>query len=76
MVKDRPGHDWRYANDASRIGDDLGFAPKYGFATGHRTTIEWMLENEFWWRAIQDGSYRRYRKFLLPILLAISTFTG
>ncbi len=58
MVKDRPGHDWRYAIDASRIGDDLGFAPEYDFATGLRLTIEWMLENEAWWRAIQDGSYR------------------
>jgi dTDP-glucose 4,6-dehydratase len=58
MVKDRPGHDWRYAIDANRIRDDLGFVPEYDFATGLRLTIEWMLENESWWRAIQDGSYR------------------
>jgi len=57
-VKDRPGHDWRYAIDASRIKDELGFSPQYDFATGLRMTIDWMLDQESWWRAVMDGSYR------------------
>ena len=46
MVKDRPGHDWRYAIDSSRVRSELGFEPKYNFETGLRSTIEWMLDNE------------------------------
>jgi dTDP-glucose 4,6-dehydratase len=57
-VKDRPGHDWRYAIDASRVEHELGYAPKHDFATGIRATVAWMLENEAWWRAVMDGSYR------------------
>jgi len=57
-VKDRPGHDWRYAIDARRIKDELGFSPQYDFATGLRKTIDWMLDEESWWRAVMDGSYR------------------
>ena len=58
MVKDRPGHDWRYAIDASRIEQELGFTPAHDFASGLRKTVSWMLENEAWWRAILDDSYR------------------
>ncbi len=58
MVSDRPGHDWRYAIDASRMRDELGFDPEHDFASGLRATIDWMLENEDWWRAILDDSYR------------------
>ena len=57
-VKDRPGHDWRYAIDASRIRDELGFSPKHDFATGLSKTLTWMLGHETWWRAVMDGSYR------------------
>jgi dTDP-glucose 4,6-dehydratase len=60
MVKDRPGHDWRYAIDASRIETELGFTPSYDFASGLRKTVTWMLENEAWWRAILDESYRNW----------------
>ena len=60
MVKDRPGHDWRYAIDASRIKNELDFTPAYDFASGLRTTVTWMLENEAWWRAILDDSYRSW----------------
>ena len=56
MVKDRPGHDWRYAIDANRIQSELGFAPAYDFASGLRTTVSWMLDNEDWWRSILDES--------------------
>jgi dTDP-glucose 4,6-dehydratase len=58
MVKDRPGHDWRYAIDASRIEHELGFTPAHDFASGLRKTVSWMLENEDWWRSILDDSYR------------------
>jgi dTDP-glucose 4,6-dehydratase len=57
-VSDRPGHDWRYAIDPSRIEGELGFSPQYDFATGLQQTITWMLENEAWWRSVMDGSYR------------------
>ena len=60
MVKDRPGHDWRYAIDSSRVKSELGFEPKYSFETGLRSTIEWMLDNEPWWRSILDDSYRTW----------------
>ncbi len=57
-VKDRPGHDWRYAIDASRIKGELGFSPQHSFSAGLQSTITWMLDNEPWWRAVMDGSYR------------------
>jgi dTDP-glucose 4,6-dehydratase len=60
MVKDRPGHDWRYAIDASRIRNELGFTPSYDFASGLRETVAWMLGNEAWWRAVLDESYRNW----------------
>jgi dTDP-glucose 4,6-dehydratase len=58
FVKDRPGHDRRYAIDARKISDELGYAPEESFETGIRKTLAWYLANEAWWRAIQDGSYR------------------
>ena len=60
MVKDRPGHDWRYAVDASRIASELGFTPSNTFESGLQRTVDWMLANETWWRAIQDDSYRSW----------------
>lgn len=57
MVKDRPGHDWRYAIDASRIETELGYTLVHDFASGLHKTVTWMLENEVWWRAILDDSY-------------------
>ena len=61
-VKDRPGHDWRYAIDASRVEGELGFSPRHDFSTGLQATITWMLEHEPWWRAVMDGSYRDWVK--------------
>lgn len=57
-VKDRPGHDWRYAIDAARAERELGFSPQHDFTAGLQKTIDWMLRNEPWWRAVMDGSYR------------------
>ena len=57
-VKDRPGHDWRYAIDASKIENELSYKPQENFESGLAHTLDWMLDNEAWWRAIMDGSYR------------------
>jgi dTDP-glucose 4,6-dehydratase len=59
-VQDRPGHDWRYAIDASKIKRELNYEPKEGFESGLARTIDWMLGNEPWWRAVMDGSYREW----------------
>jgi dTDP-glucose 4,6-dehydratase len=59
FVKDRPGHDQRYAIDADKIRSELGFAPKESFDTGLRKTVRWYLDNDTWWRAVLDGSYRK-----------------
>jgi dTDP-glucose 4,6-dehydratase len=61
FVKDRPGHDLRYAIDASKIAHELGWTPKETFETGLKKTIQWYLENLDWCRNVQDGSYRRER---------------
>jgi dTDP-glucose 4,6-dehydratase len=60
FVKDRPGHDWRYAIDATKITEELGYSPAHQFKDGLTMTVRWMLENEDWWRAIQDQSYREW----------------
>jgi dTDP-glucose 4,6-dehydratase len=57
-VKDRPGHDRRYAIDASKTGSELGYKPHESFETGIRKTVRWYLENDAWWRAVMDGSYK------------------
>lgn len=60
-VQDRPGHDRRYAIDASKIERDLGWKPQESFPTGIRKTVEWYLQNEEWWQHILDGSYQLER---------------
>ncbi len=59
-VKDRPGHDRRYAIDATKIRRELGWEPKYTFDTGIRETVKWYLANEKWWSAVRSGSYMEY----------------
>ncbi|MFW2161318.1 dTDP-glucose 4,6-dehydratase [Acinetobacter beijerinckii] len=61
FVKDRPGHDLRYAIDAAKIEHELGWKPKETFETGIRKTVEWYLNNLEWCRHVQDGSYQRER---------------
>lgn len=56
-VADRPGHDMRYAIDASKIHRELGWKPQETFESGIRKTVEWYLANEQWWRRVKDGSY-------------------
>jgi dTDP-glucose 4,6-dehydratase len=59
LVPERPGHDRRYALDASKIERELGFVPSESFGSGIRKTVAWYLANDSWWRPILDGSYRR-----------------
>jgi dTDP-glucose 4,6-dehydratase len=61
FVKDRPGHDLRYAIDASKIARDLGWTPQETFETGLRKTVQWYLDNQTWCQHVQDGSYQRER---------------
>ncbi|EMP5262655.1 dTDP-glucose 4,6-dehydratase [Klebsiella variicola] len=56
-VTDRPGHDMRYAIDANKIYEELGWKPQETFETGIRKTVEWYLANEIWWSRVKDGSY-------------------
>ena len=60
-VQDRPGHDLRYAIDASKIQHELGWTPEETFETGIRKTVQWYLNNSEWCQRVQDGSYRRER---------------
>jgi len=60
-VTDRPGHDLRYAIDASKIQRELGWRPEETFETGLRKTVQWYLDNLEWCRRVQDGSYQRER---------------
>lgn len=60
-VKDRPGHDMRYAIDAGKIQRELGWTPKESFETGIRKTVHWYLNNLDWCQRVQDGSYQRER---------------
>ena len=59
-VKDRPGHDRRYAIDPTKIETELGWKPKYNFDTGIAQTIQWYLDNEDWWKHILNGEYQNY----------------
>lgn len=61
FVKDRPGHDLRYAIDASKMANELGWTPIETFESGIEKTITWYLENLAWCRRVQDGSYQRKR---------------
>jgi dTDP-glucose 4,6-dehydratase len=60
FVKDRMGHDRRYAIDAARARTELDFEPTVGFEAGLRQTIRWYFEHTSWWSAIMDGSYREW----------------
>jgi dTDP-glucose 4,6-dehydratase len=60
FVKDRPGHDRRYAIDARKIAGELGWAPAETFASGMRRTVQWYLDNPAWLAAVTSGDYQRW----------------
>jgi dTDP-glucose 4,6-dehydratase len=59
-VKDRPGHDRRYAMDASKIERELGWKPQFDFETALRKTVEWYRAHRAWWERIRSGEYQKY----------------
>ena len=68
FVEDRPGHDLRYAIDASTMRGELGWAPVESFDSGLRRTVEWYLENRGWWERVRSGAYRGERLGLGTLL--------
>jgi dTDP-glucose 4,6-dehydratase len=73
FVKDRPGHDRRYATCADKLARELGFRAQTALGDGLRRTIDWYLSNERWWRAIQSGAYRDWLKLQYGSALMGST---
>ncbi len=61
FVKDRPGHDLRYAIDAGKIQAELGWTPQEDFDTGLKKTVHWYLDNRDWWQRVREGGYRGER---------------
>lgn len=61
-VPDRPGHDWRYAIDASKLKKELGWQPKHNFDEALAATVVWYKENEKWWRKLKDKKFKDYYK--------------
>jgi len=61
FVKDRPGHDRRYAIDASKIREELGWRPGHDFESGLAATVRWYIDNRAWCESVQSGIYRRER---------------
>ncbi len=59
-VKDRPGHDRRYAIDSTRVREELGWKPSETFSSGMRKTVDWYLQNEAWVSGVTGGSYRQW----------------
>jgi dTDP-glucose 4,6-dehydratase len=59
-VKDRPGHDKRYAIDATKLSNELGWSPSVTFEQGLLKTIDWFLENKKWLENVTTGSYQDY----------------
>ena len=60
FVKDRPGHDRRYAIDPSKIKAELGWTPAHTFERGLEETVRWYVDNREWWQRVMSGAYRDY----------------
>ena len=65
-VADRPGHDFRYAMDISRIERELGWKPRMSFLDGLEQTVRWYLDHRPWWQGIRKGAYGGQRLGLAP----------
>jgi dTDP-glucose 4,6-dehydratase len=63
-VKDRPGHDRRYAIDSGKIKRELEWQPSYTFEKGIEETIKWYVDNQKWWKRIISGEYKEYYKLM------------
>ena len=61
FIKDRPGHDFRYAVDNKKIKEEIGWNPKINFKQGILETIHWYIKNDFWWKNIQINKYNQER---------------
>lgn len=61
-VKDRPGHDWRYAIDAAKIKKELNWQPKYNFDQSLALTVKWYQENQVWWKKLKNKKFQEYYK--------------
>ena len=61
FVEDRPGHDYRYAVDFSKINSLLGWSPKIDFESGLKETVKWYVENYGWWKSIINNKYKLER---------------
>ena len=61
FVKDRPGHDLRYAIDSTKVTNEIGWVPQENFETGLKKTIKWYLDNSWWWERVMSGAYRGER---------------
>jgi dTDP-glucose 4,6-dehydratase len=62
FVKDRPGHDLRYAIDCSQLEGELGWVPRESFESGLKKTIQWYLDNSQWVKRVKSGAYRKWIK--------------
>jgi len=62
FVRDRPGHDYRYALDIGKIQTELNWEPQVDFREGLQVTVRWYLENQGWWRPLKSGDYWEYYK--------------
>ena len=60
FVKDRPGHDRRYAVDWSKIKNKLGWKPEHDFKDWLKKTVEWYKNNQAWWKKVKSGEYQEY----------------
>jgi dTDP-glucose 4,6-dehydratase len=67
FVADRPGHDLRYAINASRIKNELGWQPRHDFEYGLRRTVAWYFDNRHWWQAIRSNAYSGQRLGLVDL---------
>ena len=70
-VKDRPGHDRRYAMDTAKTRTELGWKPEFDFETGLRRTVEWYLANRSWWERVRSGEYQDYYRKIYSSRFAV-----